>query len=45
MVRQLFDMKNGARKGEWSALMKAALANLTDEDFVSIAAYAASLAP
>ena len=45
MVRQLVDMKRGSRNGEWTALMKAAVDKLTDEDLVSIGAYLASLAP
>jgi cytochrome c553 len=38
-------MQQGARHGQWSELMKAAVAKLTEEDLVNIAAYAASLAP
>lgn len=41
-VRQLYDMKAGTRKGLWTDLMKAVVANLTDDDFVAIAAYLAS---
>jgi cytochrome c553 len=33
------------RNGAWSDLMDAAVANLTVEDIVDIAAYTASLAP
>jgi len=42
LARQMYDMKTGARKGEWSALMKPVVAKLADEDFVSITAYLAS---
>ncbi len=42
IARQMYDMKSGARKGEWSALMKPVVDRLTDEDYVSIAAYIAS---
>lgn len=42
IARQMYDMKSGARKGEWAALMKAAVDRLTDEDYVNIAAYVAS---
>ena len=42
VVRQMYDMQAGARSGEWSALMKSAVEKLTDEDFVSIAAYVSS---
>jgi len=45
LVRQLYDLQNGARKGRWSPLMRATVAQLTPEDFVAIAAYAASLDP
>jgi cytochrome c553 len=41
-VRQMYDMKAGTRKGLWTDLMKAVVANLTDEDFVAIGAYLAS---
>jgi cytochrome c553 len=44
-VRQLYDMQNGARTGPWSQLMKEAVAKLTIEDMVAIAAYTASCAP
>jgi cytochrome c553 len=45
LVRQLYDMKRGSRRGAWWPLMEAPMAALTDEDIVAIAAYAASLAP
>src|SRR3954451_6701585 len=45
IVRQLYDLKHGVRAGHWSELMKAVVAQLSDEDAVSIAAYTASLAP
>jgi cytochrome c553 len=45
VVRQLYDFQTGARKGEWSPLMQAAVAQLSVADFVSLAAYAASLEP
>jgi cytochrome c553 len=41
-VRQMYDMKAGTRKGLWTPLMQAVVANLTDEDFVAIGAYLAS---
>jgi len=44
-VRQLFDMQQGNRAGQWSELMKAAVAKLTQDDLIAIAAYTASLAP
>ena len=45
VVRQLYDFKHGVRNGLWADLMDAAVANLTLEDFVEIAAYTASLTP
>jgi cytochrome c553 len=45
MVRQMYDMQQGARKGVWTDLMRPVLAKLTNEDLVAIAAYSASLAP
>jgi cytochrome c553 len=44
-VRQLFDLQAGARKGLWSPLMKAIVAQLTPEEMLAIAAYAASRSP
>jgi cytochrome c553 len=45
LARQLYDMQRGVRAGEWSPLMKSAVAKLTPDDLVSIAAYAASRQP
>lgn len=45
LVRQLYDIQNGFRTGEWSQLMKDSVAQLTIDDIVSIAAYTASRAP
>lgn len=45
LFRQLFDLKRGVRNGAWSALMKAVVAPLSQEDMVAIAAYAASRQP
>ena len=42
LVRQMYDMQQGARKGLWTDLMKAVVRQLTNEDLVNIAAYAAS---
>jgi cytochrome c553 len=41
----LYDLQHGARHGQWSDLMKAAVAKLTEEDMVAIAAYTASRVP
>ena len=45
LARQMYDMQAGARRGEWTELMKPVVAKLTDEDFVNISAYVASLPP
>ena len=45
VVRQLYDIQNGARAGTAAQLMKATVANLTVEDMVSISAYLASRTP
>ena len=44
-VRQLFDLQQGARKGAWSPLMKAAVEKLTIDDMIAIAAYTSSREP
>jgi cytochrome c553 len=45
VVRQLYDMQQGARKGIWTELMKPAVSKLSEEDMLSIAAYTSSLMP
>jgi cytochrome c553 len=45
LVRQLYDMQQGARKGIWTDLMKPAVARLSEEDMLAIAAYTSSLMP
>ena len=42
IVRQMYDMQQGARKGVWADLMKPVVQKLTGEDLVNIAAYTAS---
>jgi cytochrome c553 len=42
LVRQMYDMQQGARKGVWTDLMKPVVQKLTNEDLVNIAAYTAS---
>ncbi|MEO6238423.1 MAG: c-type cytochrome [Vicinamibacterales bacterium] len=42
IVRQLWDMQQGARHGEWSPLMKPVVQYLTPNDMLNIAAYLAS---
>jgi cytochrome c553 len=45
VVRQLNDMKTGARSGIWVPLMKAVVEKLTVEDMIAIAAYLGSRDP
>ncbi len=45
LMRQLYDLKHGARKGGATELMKPVVANLTEEDMVAIVAYLASREP
>jgi cytochrome c553 len=45
MVRQMYDMQAGVRKGEWTELMKPVVAKLTDEDMLAVAAYLAAQKP
>ncbi len=45
LARQLYDMRQGARNGTWTQLMKPVVAKLTDEDILDIVAYTASLTP
>jgi len=45
LVRQMYDMRQGARKGLWTDLMKPVVANLSEDDMLLIAAYTASLQP
>lgn len=45
IFRQLYDIQHGTRKGQWTELMNAPTAKLTQEDMIAIAAYAASRTP
>lgn len=45
IVRQLFDMKSGARSGALSLQMRKPVAKLTLDDMIAIAAYLSSLKP
>jgi cytochrome c553 len=45
LVRQMYDMQQGFRKGEWTDLMKSVVEKLTAQDMIDIAAYTASRAP
>ncbi len=41
-ARQLYDIQQGTRKGEWAELMKPVVSKLSNEDLVDICAYTAS---
>ena len=45
VVRQLYDFKTGARAGAWSGLMTPVVDQLSVDDMIALAAYAASLGP
>jgi cytochrome c553 len=45
MVRQLCNFQNGTSNGSSAALMKKVVANLSEDDMIAIAAYAAEQAP
>jgi cytochrome c553 len=45
LMRQLYDLQHGTRKGQSTELMQLVVANLTEEDRVALAAYLASLVP
>lgn len=42
LVRQMYDMQQGARHGMWTDLMKPVVAKLSQDDMLNIAAYTAS---
>src|SRR5438552_5871819 len=42
LVRQLYDMQQGARTGVWAELMKPVVAKLSADDMLSVAAYVAA---
>jgi cytochrome c553 len=45
IVRQLYDLRSGARSGLWSPLMQGVISDLTPADIVDIVAYIASRKP
>jgi cytochrome c553 len=45
IARQLFDMQYGSSAGKAAALMKRAVANLSEDDIIGISAYLGSLSP
>ena len=42
IMRQLWDLQQGTRKGEWSPLMKPVVEHLTQDDMLAISAYVAA---
>jgi cytochrome c553 len=42
IMRQLWDIQQGSRKGAWSPLMKPIVENLTHDDMLAISAYVAA---
>jgi cytochrome c553 len=45
MMRQMYDMQQGTRKGLWTPLKKPVVANMSQEGLLDLAAYVASLNP
>ena len=45
LVRQLFDLKHGARNGSQGVIMKSTVKDLTVDDMIALAAYLGSLEP
>lgn len=45
LVRQMYDIQQGTRRGEWAALMKPVVSRLTQDDMLNIAAYVSSRTP
>jgi len=45
MMRQMYDMQQGNRKGLWTGLMKPVVASLSQDDLMYLAAYVASVKP
>jgi len=45
MMRQMYDMQQGTRKGMWTGLMKPVVANMSQDDLLDLAAYVASRTP
>lgn len=45
LVRQMYDMQQGTRNGNWTQLMKPVVSRLSEEDMLNVAAYISSLRP
>ena len=44
-MRQLFDMKSGARRGPWAELMKPIVSAMSTQDMLAVSAFAGSIQP
>ena len=45
LVRQMYDMQQGTRRGSWTELMKTVVSGLSQDDMLNIAAYISSRTP
>jgi cytochrome c553 len=45
LVRQMYDMQQGTRRGSWTELMKTVVSGLSQDDMLNIAAYVSSRTP
>jgi cytochrome c553 len=45
LMRQLYDMQQGARKGTWTELMKSVVVGLSEDDLLNIVSYTSSRTP
>lgn len=45
LVRQMYDIQQGTRNGEWTQLMKPVVSRLSQDDMLNIAAYVSSRTP
>jgi cytochrome c553 len=45
MMRQMYDMQQGTRKGLWTDLMKPVVAHMSQDDLLNLAAYVATQTP
>jgi cytochrome c553 len=45
LVREMYDIQQGTRRGNWTELMKPAMNGLSQDDLLNIAAYVSSLEP
>jgi cytochrome c553 len=45
MMRQMYDMQQGTRKGSWTSLMKPVVASMSQDDLLDLSAYLATRTP